>query len=264
MSHNNTSPNNDNQPTPEASAKYAYGGFNGQYKFNIKEILKRAYFLSAQNNWTLVLALITIIVLSFSVYFLFLDAFNITDYTLLITENSPLTQNQQAIIELTLTVLLAPLWTGVAMLAIATNRKTPHSALSIFSYYKMIPTLALASAIVSLFLTFGLALFFLPGFYIFTATTFTLPLIADKRIGPLTAVVFSVRMTNVYLWKMLQLYLIFLLLLFLVAVSFGFAYFWVGPLYFNAKAILYEDLFCAHAEQANGSQENQQQGVFDA
>jgi hypothetical protein len=248
----------------ESSNSNVPNGFNGQYEFNIKEILKRAYLLSTQNNWTLLLGLLCIFAITFVIYFIYLDAFEITDFSLLMTENSPLTQGQQAIIELTLTVVLAPLWTGVTMLAISTNRGVSQSALNIFEFYKIIPALALASCLVSIFFTMGIALFFIPGFYIFTVTTFTLPLIADKKLGPISAIIFSIRMSNVYLWKMLQLYLIFLLMLFVVILSFGFAYFWIGPLYFNAKAILYDDLFRNSLAKSDDERANMNKGVFNA
>ena len=124
MPDNNFPQHNERQPDPDKPSSHSsLNGFNGQYDFDIKDILTRAYRLSTQNNWTLVLALICIIAFTFVIYILYLNAFDIKDLSLLLTENSPLTQNQQAIIELTLTVVLAPLWAGVAMLAIATNRK---------------------------------------------------------------------------------------------------------------------------------------------
>lgn len=266
MSHYNSFKHNDSQPEsePGSSNKDVPNGFNGQYNFDIKEILKRAYQLSTQNNWTVLLALMCIFVITFTIYFIYLDAFEIRDFSLLMTENSPLSQGQQALIELTLTVILAPLWAGVGMLAINTNRNIPQSALSIFEYYKIMLSLALASCLVSIFFTMGIALFFIPGFYIFTVTTFTLPLIADKKLGPISAIVYSIRMSNIYLWKMLQLYLIFLLMLFVVILSFGFAYFWVGPLYFNAKAILYQDLFCDNLTTVDEEREAGHKGVFNA
>ena len=265
MPNNNSPEHNERQPNLDKSNNdSSLNGFHGQYDFKIKDILNRSYQLSAQNNWTIVLALMCIIALTFVIYILYLHAFEITDFALLMTEESPLTQNQQAIIELTLTVVLAPLWAGVAMLAIATNRKESQSALSIFEYYKMLPSLALASGFISIFLTLGLALFFIPGFYIFTVTTFSLPLIADKKMGPIKAIVCSTRMSNIYIWKMLQLYLIFLLMLFLVVVSFGIAYLWVGPLYFNAKAVLYQDLFCTKRAVEDQNNTNEKQGLFDA
>ena len=50
----------------------------------------------------------------------------------------------------------------------------------------------------------------------------------------------------------------------LVVVSFGIAYLWVGPLYFNAKAVLYQDLFCTKRAVEDQNNTDDKQGLFDA
>ncbi len=242
---------------------------NGEYDLNIKEVFQRAYQLSQINNWTLAQGLLCILVLTIAVYFIFIDAYGITDVSQVIGEQSIVTQSQQAVLEIILTVLLAPLWTGVAMLAIFSKRKEPKPFTFIFSYFRMLPGLALASALISMAFTFGIVLYFIPGFYVFTATTFVLPLMADKKLGPIAALRQSIRKVNQHLMKMLMLYAIFLALLFVVFLSFGFAYIWIGPLYFNVKAILYEDFFTEKVknEKINESEDIQNdgnEGVFNA
>lgn len=234
------------------------------YNFDIKQLLSRGYSLSAKNNWTIAQLLLCILVITFSVYFIFIDAYGITNIESLLNENSPLLVSQQATIELTLTCLLAPLWAGAAMLAIRSNRAEKPAVTDAFQYYKQFIMLAAASVILSISFTFGLSLYVLPGFYIFTATTFTLPLIIDKKLSPISAIFASIRMTNNYLPKMLALYGVFLLMFLLVLLSFGIAYLWVGPLYFNVKAILYEDLFCETPSNNDESNEIKKSGVFNA
>lgn len=266
MPENNT-PSPQNKHTPQNDPPRGndpFKGLNGGYDFDIKSIFKRAYQLSAHNNWKLVLALACILAATFAIYLLYLDAFEITDIALLITPESPLTQTQQIMIELTLTFVLAPLWTGVSMLAINTLRKNPLPVFSIFNYFRLLPALALASICIDVLFSLGFALFFIPGFYIFAATTFTLPLIADKQMRPLKAIFYSIKMSNVYLWKILQLYLIFLAMLFVVLVSFGFAYLWIGPLYFNVKAVLYQDLFCVPKSIDENESSTINKGLFNA
>ena len=183
---------------------------------------------------------------------------------MLVTENSPLSVTQQAIMELVLTFLLAPLWTGVSMLAIRYKRGEKPSFTSIFYYYRHIVILALAALFVSMLTTLGISVYVIPGFYLFTATTFTLPLMADKKLNPLEAVLASIKMTNKYLWKMLMVYGIFVGLLLIVLLSFGFAYLWIGPFYFNVKAILYQDLFCEDETKTENQPDDFNNGVFNA
>jgi len=239
-------------------------GMHQPYNFDIKELLSRAYRLSGENNWTLAQLIICILLITFAAYFIFIDAYGITNIESLLSDNSPLLVSQQATIELSLTCLLAPLWTGVAMLAIRFNRSEKPSVTDAFAYYKNFILLAAASVILSILFTVGLSLYIVPGFYIFTATTFTLPLIIDKKMSPIAAIISSIKMVNRYLSKMLALYGVFLLMFLLVILSFGIAYLWVGPLYFNVKAILYEDLFCEAAGETNELKEETNNGVFNA
>jgi uncharacterized membrane protein len=128
----------------------------------------------------------------------------------------------------------------------------------------MLPALALASVCIDILFAIGISLFVIPGFYVFAATTFTLPLIADKKMRPLSAIMYSIKMSNVYIWKMLQLHLIFLAMLFVVLISFGFAYIWIGPLYFNVKAVLYQDLFCVSETVILDETSTKDEGHFNA
>ncbi len=168
----------------------------------------------------------------------------------------------QVLLELLLTIILAPLWTGIAMTAIVSLRGKAVSFSGIFSYYPMFTLLAVASAITSILLTLGFALYFLPGLYLFVATTFTLPLIVERRLTPFKAIALSIKAVNANFGKVITFFSIFLLLFVLVVLSFGIAYIFVGPLYFNVKAILYQNLFCSN--QAVHYEDKEQQGVFDA
>ncbi|MGB3727544.1 MAG: hypothetical protein WA981_17485 [Glaciecola sp.] len=239
-------------------------GFNGQYNFDIKDIFSRAMKLSSTNNWTLAQALLCILAITFVVYFIFIDAYGLTDLNAFLSQESPLSPEQQIFIELTLTSLTAPLWTGVTMLAIKAKRGEDTAFTDIFVYFRLFIAVTVASVLISTVFTIGLSLYIIPGFYIFVATTFTLPLIADRGLAPISAVLLSIKMTNVYLIKMLILFGIFLVMMVLVLVSFGVAYIWVGPFYFNVKAILYEDLFGSEQVSQQAEHDTTNDGVFNA
>lgn len=258
-------PDDDPVSNPNKNIRTAdFKRFDGSYDFDIKSIFKRAYNLSTKNNWRLVLALACIWAVTFTIYMLYLDAFEINDVSLLISPDTPLTPTQQLMIELSMAFALAPLWTGVSMLAIETVRKRSVPITSIFQYYKILPTVALAAICVDILFKFGFALLFIPGFYIFAVTSFTLPLIADKKMSPLTAIMNSIKMSNVYLGKIMQLFLLFLGMLAIIVVSLGFAYLWIAPFYFNVKAILYQDLFCDEIAPAKDNNSPTDKGVFNA
>ncbi len=173
-----------------------------------------------------------------------------------------LAPEHQALLELTMTVLLAPLWTGITMSAIFSMRNQPIKFTTALQYYSRFTILAFASAIISILLTIGLQLFILPGLYLFIATTFTLPLIIERNLTPLRAIGLSIKAVNANLGKLITIYSLFFLLFVIVIISFGIAYIFVGPLYFNVKAVLYQNLF--GNIQAVDETPKEQQGIFDA
>ncbi|MFC4699421.1 hypothetical protein ACFO4O_04525 [Glaciecola siphonariae] len=229
-----------------------------QYDFDVKNVLVRARDLSAQNNWVLVQGILTIISVAIVLGFIFVIAFGIET----IEQAGNLDNTQNAIASLVINVILAPLIGGVTMLAITSVRRLEAKAVNMFAYFGYILPLGVATLLISIASDIGLMLMVLPGLYIAVATVFATPLIIDKHLTPISAIILSMRMCNAYLFQMTVMFLIFVALMVGVFITFGFALIWVGPYYLNVKAILYHDLFCG--EQPEESLENQNTGVFDA
>jgi uncharacterized membrane protein len=147
------------------------------------------------------------------------------------------------LVNMFLTVLLAPLTAGLAMMGVNTERKQAVNVLQLFNYVPRIFLLATAALMISILWQIGLSFFVLPGIYIFLTTTFTQTLIADKGLSPFQAIKASITVSNQFLLKLFVLYLLFLGLFLLGIVTFGIAFIWVLPLYYNLIGILYNDLF---------------------
>jgi len=251
------------------------------YDFDIAAIFKRALKLSEQNYWLLLQAIIFIIGVTLVMFMIFFDAYEITSIEQYLDPATAPTPGQQIVLQLTQVFLLTPLWTGVSMVAIfyarsaiKKNQKNEESyqykgkLSDIFWYYKLTLRLSVAALIISVATTIGINLLILPGIYIYIGATFTMPLLADKKLGPISAIVFSFKAVNMYLQKVVLLHAVFLILMIL---SLGLGYFWLGPLYFNMKAIIYQDLFCESApeieeEPAMSAEQDDgtEKGVFDA
>lgn len=229
-----------------------------KYNFDVKDVLSRARELSSNNNWILVQGIMALVGMALVLMFIFIQAFDITT-----PEDLQLVSNTQNVLaSLVINVLLAPVFAGIAMLAISTARGLLAKAINVFAYVSYILPLGVASLLISIATDIGMMPFVLPAFYVFMATTFTLPLIVDKQLTPFSAIFLSIRMTNAYLFQMSIIFLIFLALFVGVVLTFGFALIWVGPYFYNVKAVLYTELFCSaeSTEQA----ESKDTGVFDA
>jgi len=155
-------------------------------------------------------------------------------------------------------------WTIVLamMLAISTVRGQETKVMNVFSYVSSILPLGVATMLISIASSLGMQLLLLPGFYVMMASSFAYPLIIDKRLTPISAILLSARMTNAYLFQMSMIFLVFVALFIATAFTFGLALIWVGPYFYNVKAVLYTELFCSKEEQP--MEEKQQPGVFNA
>ena len=103
----------------------------------------------------------------------------------------------------------------------------------------------------------------LPGLYLFVATTFTLPLIADKKLGVLQAIITSCKAVNQFILSFIVLFVIFLVLFLLSIFTFGLAFLVIMPLYFVVTGMLYTTLFDT-TENHQVNESAGQESTFDA
>lgn len=208
----------------------------GEYNFDLKQIIMRAHRIAINNIWTYVQACVVFFVALVVMAVLVVKVFAITDMT-------KLTATQQALTNLAIIFVMAPLQTGLIMLGINSAAGRKITPVQVFNFYPMTFVLALNQLIVSIFVEVGLALMIVPGLYIFIATSFSLPLLAEKRLTVTSALLLSARVVNRYFLMILALFGFFLVLFVIAFFTFGFALIYVLPLYFATLGVVYADLF---------------------
>jgi uncharacterized membrane protein len=112
----------------------------------------------------------------------------------------------------------------------------------------------------------GFALFLVPGIYLGLATGFSMMLYVEKQLPPSQAIMQSIRVFNRY-WIQLSLFYMAAFVLFIIGMfTFGLAYIWIIPFYFNFKGILYRELFGIKVKQPNVEVGNEKQvdSIFHA
>jgi uncharacterized membrane protein len=231
---------------------------NKEYELDVKQVLVQARELSSQNNWILVVGILILIAVAMTMGFIFISVFDISGPESV----QNLSHTENAIASLVINVVLAPIFAGLSMLAITTARGLQAKAVNVFAYISYVLPLGVATLLVSIAMDIGMLLLVLPAFYVFMATTFSLPLIVDKGLSPVSAILLSIRMVNAYLFPITIIFLIFVALMVGVILTFGFAYIWVGPYFFNVRAALYTALFCSNKEDE--VEEQKDPGVFNA
>ena len=238
---------------------FAYA-LSGQYQLSIKSLFERANSLTKNNFGPMLQGFLVLIAFMFVSISLFSSYFGVET----IEQLSSLPEQQVSLMNITLTLVIAPIIAGLFMLAIKNARGKKTSVKDTFAYFSQTIMLALASLLVSILTTLGLALFILPGVYIYLTTKLALPLIADAKLSPLQAVIMSIKICHKYVFHLLVIMLVFVALMFLVVMTLGLAFVWVGPLYFNVFGVLYTDLMASPDDTLDMPVQTGADGRFDA
>ena len=117
----------------------------------------------------------------------------------------------------------------------------------------------LCSLLTFVLVSVGLQLLVLPGVFLSVIFSLTIPLVIEKKLSPIKAMVISVQALRFQWFKLLTLYVILSLILaltliplfafqqanlaFIGVVVFVFCLSYLAPMFYNVKGILYREIF---------------------
>ena len=225
----------------------------GDYKLNVALILKEAWELTQLSRKTINLSLVLISLIGVVLTGIVLNAYGGYEVAL---------KSQQAslLINIITSVVLSPLLAGVEMFGVMASvgiKSQPKMLLTFIKYSASIVLCALCTMILT---TIGLQLI-LPGIYILIALTLTMPLIIEKKLTPLNAIIVSFKATRFQWFNLFFLHIIIMFLLLLSLFPFMilannapgmaiigfvlllFALSYIAPMYFHMKGIVYREIF---------------------
>ena len=163
------------------------------------------------------------------------------------------------ILNIIVTIAIWPFMAGVEMMGVfhAIGLKT-HPKL-VFSFLNRGSWVALSALLTSLLMSIGFQLFILPGVFLVVALSLTIPLVVEKKMMPMKAIIISIQTLR---FKWFQIFLLYIILMFaltlllvplvmfadssllpvaIVIFILGFSF--LAPLYYNVKGILYREIF---------------------
>lgn len=229
----------------------------GEISLDVKSLLKEAWQLTQVTKWVLLQAILVV----------FAAALVVVLVSTWLSESRGLTMtdpNVQLATNLVLTLLMAPLITGLLMMGINHSVGGVSRLDHLFHFIPKSLYLSVTALVVSLLVELGMMLLIVPGVYLMIATGFALPLIIEKKLTPLKAIWYSIVSVSQLWLQFIALYFFFALLMLLVIASFGIAAIWVLPFYYNVKGVLYRELFgvTVYIQGSGGS--NEGESVFKA
>lgn len=217
---------------------------NGDTKLDLTALVNEAWELSKKGKSEVMQGVLLMFFIVMVFVWALQSVFGVTDMTAI----SPRTQ---VTMELVFVIITAPII--AAMLLIGMSRSVGHIP-AFFPLLKrafgsfVIILLALLLAILvdvagQVLSLAGLFVGVATTIYLGMATGFSMMLLIEKQLAPKDTIIQSFRVFNRH-WPSLSLFYIGSLALFLLGMlTFGVAYIWLIPFYFNLKGVLYRELF---------------------
>lgn len=234
----------------------------GEYTIDVQGILKEAWQKTLLSRLSINLGLLFIFIIALIASFLtseYLGGYEVV-----------LADPQAAmILNVLVTLLIWPFMAGVEMMGVlhAVGVKTQPKL--IFSFFSRASWVALCALLTSLLISIGLQLLIFPGIFLAVTLSLTIPLVVEKQMSPMKAIVLSIKSLRFQWFKIFAIYMVLisalivsLIPMFALASSslaplggilFFFIMSYLAPWYYNVKGVLYREIFGLQLKNVKGS-----------
>jgi len=224
----------------------------GDYQIDVKEILTESWQQTLKSRLAINLGLLFSLVLGMLVSFVVSSYLGGIETVLADPQAGML-------LNVVVTVAIWPFMAGVEMMGVqhAVGMKT-HAKMT-FAFLTRASWVVLCALFTSVLISIGFQLFILPGIFLAVTLSLTVPLVIEKKMMPVKAVILSIQALRFKFFPLLTLYslllasLIILILPFLLLLEssvapLGIVIFLIGmtflaPLFYNVKGIVYREVF---------------------
>ena len=232
----------------------------GDYKIDVKAILTESWQQTLRSRLAINLGLFFSLVLGMLVSF-------VASSYLGGIENVLVDPQAGMLLNVVVTVAIWPFMAGVEMMGVqhAVGMKT-HAKM-IFSFLTRASWVVLCALLTSVLISVGFQLFIVPGIFLAVTLSLTVPLVIEKKMMPMKAIILSIKVLRFKFFSLLTLYALLLLLLVVLLLPFifllessvaplGIVIFLIGisflaPLFYNAKGIIYREVFGISIAKSN-------------
>ena len=197
------------------------------YTYSIIDIIKEGFVLSygAKMTFNVALSLFFILAVGISVIIL-LAVPSLVNF-----------------LNVIVTMILLPISVSVVLLGINRARGLEITVSQIFNYFGDMPSLVGAYLLVTIFTMLGFMALILPGIYLAVSYSFTLPLIADKKLGVWEAMELSRKTITKQWFRFFGLGLLAGLVIVISAIPLGIGLIWSIPALYLTYGLIYHRLF---------------------
>ncbi len=226
------------------------------YRLDLKGVLQESWQQTRRTGFGLLLAIVGVM----AIWFL-LSNHLLTPY---VGPEGDVDMDIALMLSLFITVVMSPMTSSLDMLGLQQSvggRAHPNQVFDYFRHFLRLGSLSLLGSLITslfgpLFELLGLPvmLAFIPSALIGMGLVFTVPLVLERGLSPVQAILVSLRLFARGWPSIVLLHGVMMALFFLALIPMGLGLIWVAPLYFNCKGILYRDLCGVAVEVTEVSQ----------
>jgi hypothetical protein len=224
----------------------------GDYQIDVKSILNESWQQTLKSRLAINLGLLFSLLLGMLVSFVTSSYLGGIEVVLADPQAGML-------LNVVVTVAIWPFMAGVEMMGVqhAVGMKT-HPKMT-FSFLNRASWVILCALFTSVLISLGFQLFIIPGIFLAVTLSLTVPLVIEKKMMPIKAIILSIQALRFKFFPLLALYSLLLsslmvlliplmlllessvaplgIVIFLIGISF------LAPLFYNAKGIIYREIF---------------------
>lgn len=228
------------------------GAVKGEYSIDVKAVLSEAWQHTVKSRMSINLALLFVLIFGMMVSFIASSFFGGIE---LVIKDPELLQ----LINVIVTIAVWPFMAGIEMMGIFHAVNRPTQSKMALSFLHRGSWVALCALLTSILISIGFQLLIVPGILLAVLLSLTIPLVVEKKLTPVQAIILSIKALRFKVVPLLSIYVVlFMALIFLtlpialllesslaplgiVIFLFGFSY--LAPWYYNVKGVLYREIF---------------------
>lgn len=234
----------------------------GEYSLDVSAILKEAWQITLNSRMSINLGLF--ICLLIAMFTSMLASTPLGGIVVVMEDPQLIT-----LLNIIVTLIVYPFLAGVEMMGVFHSVGLKTRSQLIFAFLKRGSWVAVCALLTSTFVSIGLALFYLPGIFLAVALSLALPLVVEKRMTPMKAIIVCIQATRFQWFKLFSIYLLLALAMiisalpiaaagdselgFIAIAFFLFCLTYIAPMFYNVKGILYREIFGLQMQTSPGN-----------
>jgi len=210
-------------------------GIEGNYDFEIMDVIKEAWEKTYGFKGTLLAAglviFLIILVINFGVTFL-VSSVGLEENFIVALIN-----------QLIFMAIMYPFMAGIIMLGIRRSVNLPINFSMAFGYFSYTLPLIIVAILMTILTTIGFILLIIPGLYLSFAYFLAIPLVVEKNLGPWQALESSRKAITHHWFKVFFTYILMGFIYMISIIPLGIGLIWTLPMMVNVSGILYRIMF---------------------